>query len=370
MTMRRYLSVAVVIAALAAGGMFLGFRGRQATPDEGVLHTPEAGSGGPPGMAWVPGGEFTMGTDELASYPVERPGHSVRVSGFWMDATEVTNAQFREFVESTGYITTAERKPVWEDLKKQLPPGTPKPPESMLVPASIVFTPPARAVSLQDHRAWLTWTPGASWLHPEGSSSSIKDREDHPVVHVSWDDAVAYAKWAGKRLPTEAEWEWAARGGLERKRYAWGDELRPDGKWLANIWQGQFPHAGKKEDGFARTAPVKSYPPNVYGLHDAIGNVGEWCADWYRVDTHALRAGKGVATDPAGPERSFDPADRYTPKRVLKGGSFTSGKSYSAYHRPSARRGMAPDTGRSDIGFRCVITAEMWEKTQERLRKP
>jgi formylglycine-generating enzyme len=187
----------------------------------------------PPGMVWVPGGEFTMGTNDVRSFPNERPAHRVRVPGFWMDEHDVTNAEFAKFAEATGYITTAEKKPDWEELKKQLPPGTPKPDDSVLVAGSLVFTPTSRPVPLNDLSAWWRWVPGACWRHPEGPDSNIIGRENHPVVQVSWDDAVAYAKWAGKRLPTEAEWEFAARGGLEGKRYAWGDEFRPNGKYMA-----------------------------------------------------------------------------------------------------------------------------------------
>jgi formylglycine-generating enzyme required for sulfatase activity len=220
-------------------------------------------------------------------------------------------------------------------------------------------------VPLSDVTAWWSWTPGADWRHPEGPGSGIEGREDHPVVQVSWDDAVAYARWAGKRLPTEAEWEFAARGGLRGKRYAWGDELRPGGKWLANTWQGDFPHENTGADGFAGTAPVRSFPASQYGLYDIIGNVAEWCSDWYRVDAHRRQAARGVPTDPAGPDESFDPRDPYTPKRVVKGGSFMSGQTYGVTYRPSARQGMASDTGNSETGFRCVMDAAAWERQRD-----
>src|SRR5262245_6653849 len=209
----------------------------------------------PAGMVWVPGGEFTMGSPS-ASRRAEWPAHRVRVGGFYMDETEVTNAQFRAFVEATGHVTTAERKPDWEEMKQYFAPGTPRPAEGRMVPGSLVFTPPEKSVPLDDPQRWWTWTPGASWRHPEGPGSSIDGKDDHPVVHVSWDDAVACAKWAGKRLPTEAEWEYACRGGLDGKRFAWGDEFSPDGQQLANTWQGKFPHENTAEDGFARLAPV------------------------------------------------------------------------------------------------------------------
>jgi sulfatase modifying factor 1 len=309
----------------------------------------------PPGMAWVPGGEFTMGTDDPEAAPAEHPAHRVRVDGFWMDATEVTNAQFRRFVEATGYVTTAERPVDWGQLRKELPPGMPKPPDDRLAPGSLVFNPPGRPVSLDDHTAWWRWVPGASWRHPEGPGSSIEGKDDHPVVHVSWDDAVAYARWAGKRLPTEAEWEFAARGGLEGKNYAWGDELQPGDRPLANTWQGHFPDRNTGEDGFPRIAPVKSFPPNRYSLHDLIGNVWEWCSDWYRPDAYRLLPAGSVVVNPAGPESGFDPTEPYQPKRVTRGGSYLCSPNYCSNYRPSARRGTASDSGMSHLGFRCVV---------------
>ena len=216
----------------------------------------------PPGMAWVPGGEFLMGSDDPEAAPAERPAHRVRVDGFWMDATEVTNAQFRGFVEATGYATTAERPVDWEQLRKELPPGTPKPVDDRLAPGSLVFSPPDHRVSLADQAAWWRWVAGASWRHPEGPGSSIEGKDDHPVVHVSWDDALAYARWAGKQLPTEAEWECAARGGLEGRTYAWGDEFQPGGKTLANTWQGHFPDTNTRDDdgNAARDGPGQVVP--------------------------------------------------------------------------------------------------------------
>jgi formylglycine-generating enzyme required for sulfatase activity len=308
-------------------------------------------------MVLVPGGEFTMGTDSEESWPDERPAHAVRVAGFWMDRHEVTNDQFRAFVEATGYVTTAERPPDLDEILKQSPPGTPPPPKEVLVPGSLVFTPPDHAVSLQDFRQWWKWTPGASWRHPEGPSSTIEAMGDHPVVHVSWDDATAFAKWSGKRLPTEAEWERAARGGLERKRYVWGDQAPSDVTILANIWQGEFPVRNTTRDGFARTAPVKSFPPNGYGLHDMAGNVWEWCADRYQADLYRSRAGRGVIDDPMGPETRSNP-EPFMPQRVQRGGSFLCCDNYCTRYRPSARHGCAPDTGMSHVGFRCVISAK------------
>lgn len=309
----------------------------------------------PPGMAWIPGGEFLMGSDDPQADPAERPAHRVRVDGFWMDVTEVTNAKFREFVEATGYATTAERPIDWEQLKNAVPPGTPKPPDDRLGPGSLVFSPPGQRVMPAGQPTWWSWVAGASWRHPEGPGSSLEGREDHPVVHVSWDDAYAYARWAGKRLPTEAEWEFAARGGLEGRKYAWGDELEPDGKPLANYWQGHFPDANTRADGFLRTAPVKSFPPNGYGLHDMVGNVWEWCGDWYRPDAYRSASGRGVALNPTGPPASFDPDEPYQPKRATRGGSFLCSPNYCSNYRPGARRGTASDSGMSHLGFRCVV---------------
>ncbi|HRE30441.1 MAG TPA: formylglycine-generating enzyme family protein, partial [Candidatus Berkiella sp.] len=221
----------------------------------------------PTGMQWIPAGSFTMGAIDNKSMPNEYPAHKVKVNGFWMDDHLVTNAEFAKFVDATGYITTAERKPEWEELQKQLPPGTPKPDDSLLAPGTLVFMPPSHPVPLDNLAAWWQWTPGANWRHPEGPDSNLKERENHPVVHVSWDDANAYAKWIGKRLPTEAEWEYAARGGLIDKRFPWGNEFKPNGKHMANTFQGDFPHHAVAEDGYIRTSPVKTYPANGYGLY-------------------------------------------------------------------------------------------------------
>ena len=310
----------------------------------------------PPGMVWIPGGEFTMGTDSDLGWPDEKPAHRVCVDGFWMDATEVTNAQFRAFVAATSYVTTAEKPPSLEEIMSQSPPGTPPPPSEKLVPGSLMFRPTPGPVDLRDYSQWWHWTSGASWRHPEGPNSNLDGRENHPVVHVSWDDAVAYTRWAGKRLPTEAEWEFAARGGLNGKPYVWGDEPFNPKKPQANIWQGEFPYHNTAEDGFEGTAPVKSFPPNGYGLYDMAGNVWEWCADWYDRNLYRQRAGRGVVVNPAGPERSLDPTRPFMPLRVQRGGSFLCNDSYCSRYRPSARHGCSPDTGMSHVGFRCVMT--------------
>jgi formylglycine-generating enzyme required for sulfatase activity len=313
-------------------------------------------------MVWVPGGEFTMGTDSDLGWDDEKPAHRVQVDGFWMDETDVTNAQFQKFVDATGYVTTAEKPPDPEEVLRQLGPDAPPPPKENLVPSSLVFVPTAGPVPLtgpRAHRQWWKWTPGANWKHPEGPSSNIAGREDHPVVHVSWHDAVAYAQWAGKRLPTEAEWEFAARGGLDNKPYVWGDE-KPgaDGKWQCNIWQGDFPYRNSAEDGYARTSPVKAFSPNGYGLYDMSGNVWQWCSDWYQRNLYQSRAGAGVIANPAGPDKSSDRTRRYAPLRVQKGGSFLCNDAYCTRYRPSARQSCTPDTGMSHMGFRCVMSAK------------
>jgi sulfatase modifying factor 1 len=316
--------------------------------------TPAARSG----MVWIPGAEFTMGTDLDLGWAEEKPSHRVRVDGFWMDETDVTNAQFRRFVEETGYVTTAERPPNVDEILAQLPPGTPRPPKENLVPGSLVFTPTKGAVDLKDFSQWWKWTPGANWRHPEGPGSDLAGRDDHPVVQVSWDDAVAYAKWVGKRLPTEAEWEFAARGGLDNKPYVWGDDPPTDTSIRANIWQGEFPYQNTSLDGYVRTSPVRAFPANGYGLYDMAGNVWQWCSDWYQIDLYRERVGKGVVVNPHGPEKSFDPRQPYSPLRVQKGGSFLCCDSYCTRYRPSARHGCTPDTGMSHMGFRCVLSAE------------
>ena len=309
------------------------------------------------GMVWIPGGEFTMGTNDPGSMPNERPAHRVTVQGFWMDIDAVTNTQFAHFVEATGYATTAEKKPDWNELKQQLPPGTRKPDEQVLVAGSLVFKPTRNQVPFDEINLWWIWTPGANWRHPGGPDSTIDGRENHPVVQVSWDDAAAYAKWAGKRLPTEAEWERAARGGLENKRYVWGDEFRPRGKYMANTWQGVFPVKDTGDDGYVGTAPVGSFPANGYGLHDMAGNVWNWCRDWFDETLYQQSTGAACCMDPVGPAQSHDPSDPYTPKRVIKGGSFLCNPDYCGSYRPSARRGMPPDTSASHVGFRCALSA-------------
>jgi formylglycine-generating enzyme required for sulfatase activity len=291
----------------------------------------------PAEMIWISGGEFTMGSDFAGAPNWEKPAHVVRVDGFWMDEHEVTNRQFRQFVDATGYLTTSE-----------------KPPKDGVAPGSLVFTPPPGPVPLNDPMKWWKWTPGACWSHPEGPESNLDGRDDHPVVQVSWDDAVSYAKWAGKRLPTEAEWEFAARGGLEGKKFTWGDDPPTDDSKLANIWHGDFPYRNTKNDGYERTAPVKSFPPNGYGLYDMAGNVWEWCSDWYRPDAYTQLTSPTI--NPQGPDVAWDPREQGSIKRVTRGGSFLCHITYCESYRPGARRGTDYDTGMSHIGFRCVIS--------------
>lgn len=306
------------------------------------------------GMVYIPGGTWEMGGDNKQAADDEYPKHKVTVSAFWMDEHEVTNDQFAEFVKATHYITTAEKKPDWDELKKQLPPGTPKPADKLLTAASLVFTPPQHPVDLNDYTQWWAWVPGANWKHPDGPNSDIKGKGNYPVVQVSWDDAVAYCKWAGKHLPTEAQWEFAARGGLVNKIYPWGDDGVSTGKPKANTWTGNFPNQNTAADGFAALAPVKSFPPNGYKLYDIAGNVWEWCSDWYRNDYYQQVNNPGGITNPQGPADSYDPDEPTVPKKVIRGGSFMCNESYCTGYRVARRMKSSEDSGTSNIGFRCV----------------
>ena len=322
---------------------------------ETVVRSPAPPGPTPAGMVWVPGGEFSMGCLDPRSLPHggpdpmadARPVHRVRVGGFWMDATEVTNGQFAAFVAATGHVTVAERTPRAEDF-----PGAP--PEN-LVAGSVVFTPPAEPVPLDDHLRWWAYVKGADWRHPSGPESTIEGHDADPVVHVAFEDAEAYARWAGKRLPTEAEWEFAARGGLTGAMYPWGDEFLPGGRWMANTWQGRFPGENTAADGYPGPAPVGRFPPNAYGLHDMAGNVWEWCSDWYRPDTYAKAAAAGgVALDPQGPDSSFDPLEPGQPKRVQRGGSYLCSEQYCARYIVGTRGKGEISSATNHIGFRCV----------------
>jgi len=309
------------------------------------------------GMVLIPSGTFTMGSTTGMARPDEAPPHQVQVDGFWMDKTEVTNAQFAAFVEATGYVTTAEKAPNWEELKKALPEGTPKPHDSLLQAASLVFKPTNGPVNLNNYGNWWHWTYRASWRQPQGKGSSVEGKENHPVVHVSWDDAVAYAQWANKRLPTEAEWEWAAMGGEEENEYPWGTEGVLEGAAKANSWEGAFPYKNDLRDQFFYTAPVASFPPNRFGLYDMAGNVWEWCSDWYAYDYYQKLATQKVI-NPKGPEKSFDPYQPYTPQRVMRGGSFLCNDAYCSGYRVASRMKSSPDTGLHHTGFRLVRDIE------------
>lgn len=305
------------------------------------------------GMVQIPAGEFLMGASDDQGRSDEYPQHKVKIKSFWMDATEVTNAQFEKFVKATGYVTTAEIKPNWEEIKKQLPPDAPKPDESLLVAASLVFAPTTTAVNLDDTSQWWRWVKGANWKHPHGPESSIKGQDNYPVVHISWDDAQAYAKWSGKRLPTEAEWEYAARGGLIDKKYFWGNENPEKGKPKANIWQGKFPYLNTLIDNYKGISPVKMFLPNKFGLYDMAGNLWEWCSDWYSPEYYG-ELGKTLSLNPKGPVKSYDPMEPTIPKRVVRGGSFLCNSSYCQGYRVTARMKSSPDTGLEHTGFRCV----------------
>jgi len=307
------------------------------------------------GMVIIPSGSFIMGGRSEQAYRDEFPKHEVSISAFYMDATEVTNAEFAEFVEATGYKTIAERDIDWEEMKKQLPPGTPKPADSLLKAGALVFTPTEGPVNMQDYSQWWKWTIGANWQHPLGPDSNINDKMDHPVVHISWEDAQAYARWAGKRLPTEAEWEWAAQGGKAGAKYPWGNESAEQASDKANFWQGFFPYENKEEDGFFGTAPVKSFPPNGYGLYDMAGNVWEWVQDKYNVNTYAEYAKQGQITNPEGANHYYDPQEPTIPKHVIRGGSFLCNDSYCSGYRVSRRMSSSKDSGLNHTGFRCVM---------------
>jgi formylglycine-generating enzyme required for sulfatase activity len=318
-------------------------------------------------MAWIPGGEFSMGAQDppgmdevgMQSTVDSRPVHRVYVDGFYMDTTTVTNGEFAAFVQATGYVTVAERTPRAEDV-----PGAPR---ENLVAGSVVFSPPDHPVPLDNHFQWWNYVHGANWRHPLGPDSDIVGKERYPVVHIAYNDAHAYAEWAGKRLPTEAEWEFAARGGLAGKPFVWGDEFRPQGKWMANTHQGHFPVSDTAEDGHLGISEVAQYPPNGYGLYDMAGNVWQWTSDWYRPDYYRTLAASGkVARNPQGPDNSYDPAEPRQPKKVHRGGSYLCTDQYCSRYIVGTRGKGEPDTGTNHLGFRCVMTREQFEAVRAR----
>jgi sulfatase modifying factor 1 len=331
-----------------------------------VVNRASAPDEAPEGMVWIPGGEFSMGANDLPEVDAvgmkstedARPIHRVYVDGFLMDKTDVTNAQFTNFIRATRYITVAERKPRAEDF--------PAAPAENLVAGSVVFSPPGHAVSLDDNFQWWRYVRGANWRHPLGPGSDIKGKSDYPVVHIAYEDAEAYAKWAGKRLPTEAEWEFAARGGLTGKPFAWGEQFRPDGRWMANIYQGHFPNHDTGDDGHVGISPVAQYLPNGYGLYDMAGNVWQWTSDWYRPDYYRQLAATGaVARNPQGPDSSFDPDEPSDRKKVHRGGSFLCTDQYCSRYIVGTRGKGEVTTGTNHLGFRCVMTREQWERKRD-----
>ena len=340
MKMFRAVCVLCGVLAAACGG------GNNASRATVQINSTPAPSPAPDAMIWVPGGTFWMGCDSCGM-PDAAPQHLVAVDGFWMDRSPVTNADFEKFVKATGYVTVAERP-----LDPKAFPGVPS---DMLVPGSAVFNATGDPVPLDNPLQWWRYTPGANWRHPEGPGSDIGTRADHPVVHVAYEDALAYAKWAGKRLPTEAEFEFAARGGLDRNLYPWGTELMPGHKPAANLWQGRFPAKDSAEDGYAGTAPVTAFAANGFGLYDMGGNVWQWCADWYRADYYTtLATGGGLTRNPRGPDDSFDPQEPGVSKRVLKGGSYLCSEQYCGRYLVGSRGKGEVTSGASNLGFRLV----------------
>jgi sulfatase modifying factor 1 len=342
MTGGKYIQTTLVSGLLLAGGWgcqsaTTDNANTSATTSQPPVQTARTGS--TTDMVWIPGGTFQMGADE---FPDARPVHAVTVPGFWMDTHEVTNAEFARFVAETGYITVAE-----QPLN---PADYPDVPAEKLVPGSAVFTPPAQSVSLANPLQWWQYVGGASWRHPKGPKSIIEGHEREPVVQVCYADAAAYATWAGKRLPTEAEWEYAARGGKEPHTYYWGTEQKPGGKWVANIFQGDFPNRNTREDGFAEAAPVKTFPANPYGLYDMDGNVWEWCQDFYRPDYYL----NAPPNNPQGPADSYDPDEPGAVKRVQRGGSFLCSDQYCIRYKAGSRGKGEETSGSNNLGFRCV----------------
>jgi formylglycine-generating enzyme required for sulfatase activity len=308
------------------------------------------------GMVFIPGGNFDMGGDNEEARSDEFPKHQVTVSSFWMDIAEVTNSQFKKFVDATGYTTTAERKIDWDEISIMLPPDTPKPHDSLLSPASLVFKEVSTS-NLNDYSKWWSLVKGANWKQPFGPGSDIIGKENFPVVHVSWEDANAYCEWSGKRLPTEAEFEFASRAGKINSVYTWGNEKVDNGVLKANTWDGEFPKKNTIKDKFYYAAPVKSFKPNNYGLYDLAGNVWEWCSDWYHANYYSMLPKQG-SVDPIGPDSSYDPVEPFSEKKVIRGGSFLCNDSYCSGYRNAARMKTTPDSSSLHTGFRTVVSAD------------
>ncbi|MFD2516475.1 formylglycine-generating enzyme family protein [Salinimicrobium flavum] len=339
---------------------------RSSSQPEEITKKPE-GIKTPEGMVWIPGGKFMQGAVERDSMAMnhEKPAHPVKVDGFFMDEAEVTNARFKKFIDATGYVTVAEREINWEELKKQVPTGTPKPPDSLLQPGSLVFKKPGQEVTnLFDFSQWWEWKIGANWKHPQGPGSSIEGKEDFPVVHVAFEDAAAYAEWAGRSLPTEAEWEYAARAGKEEEIFFWGSDASKLSE-MANTWNGEFPTENILTDGYEGGAPVKSFPPNDFGLYDMAGNVWEFTNDWYNVNYYKEAKTQGLQINPQGPKRPFNPHNLQVPEKVIKGGSFLCHDSYCSSFRISARMQTSLDSSHEHLGFRTVAKPVM---LQEKIR--
>ena len=317
----------------------------------------------PKGMVWIPEGSFYQGANKNDTQAMahEKPQHQVTVNGFFMDVTEVTNAQFKAFVNATSYVTTAEQPIDWEDMKTQIPPNTPKPHDSILKPGSLLFKKTASSVpNLYDFTQWWQWTIGANWKHPNGPNSSIEGKDNYPVVHVSFEDAQAYCQWAGRRLPTEAEWEYAARGGKKQTIYHWGNDASRLSQRI-NSWEGEFPVNNSKKDGFEKAAPVKSYPKNGFGLYEISGNVWEWTNDWYDVNYYKTLY-NSIAKNPKGPTKAYNPNNPYIQEKVIKGGSFLCHASYCASYRLSSRMANDMKSSSEHLGFRTVATPDMIAK--------
>ncbi|MDC1107187.1 formylglycine-generating enzyme family protein [Prolixibacteraceae bacterium] len=311
-------------------------------------------------MVYIPESTFTMGgRDANLARNDEYPTHQVKLDAYYIDKHLVTNAEFAKFVKATGYVTTAEKVPSWEELKQYAPPGTPKPDDSLFYAASMVFTPPNHPVSLNDATVWWSWKGGADWRHPQGPNSNIDGKENHPVVQVSWFDALAYAQWVGKRLLTEAEWEYASRGGHDDYIYAWGKERVGSGVPKTNSWTGDFPHRNDLKDGFYFTSPVNQFPANGFGLLDMAGNVWEWMDDWYGNEYYKESKAQGVVHNPKGVSKqvSFDPNEPGVPKKSQRGGSYLCNDNYCSGYRSAARMKSTPDSSMPHIGFRCAISA-------------